>query len=293
MGAAAVVARPVSRLRGTRVAVGRRLGGLAFLRAGAAMVARRASPAGDLLGAQPLGPRVLGGRRPAAGEHERRAGVRPPARQGARVVGRMGGARGDPLSPHSICVVSLAHVVWLLVISLTVVQLRGGERRSALARRRRAGLPSLLIDALATPDQPRDAAPMVQWFAEQVLCVLGLWSDVACTYLLSGERARPTSDRRGRRTGAPAPSISGCPMCASANACEVWFDRSRAFARDPLGMVTIFAIARGSEDAMMASEAALIRRVAPMANTSLATHGGRRREDAADPSANGTNRRRA
>lgn len=78
---------------------------------------------------------------------------------------------------------------WLLALAQTVVQLRGGVRRSALARRRTAGLPSALIDALGTTDQPRAAAPMEHWFAEQVLCVLGLRSDVACTYLLSGERA--------------------------------------------------------------------------------------------------------
>lgn len=58
-------------------------------------------------------------------------------------------------------------------------------------------------------------------------------------------------------------------------------------------MVTMFVIARGSEDAMRATEAALIRRLAPMANTSFATRGGWRREAAADPSANGTGRRRA
>lgn len=179
----------------------------------------------------------------------------------------------------------LVHVSgWLMTLVQTSLQLRGGERRATLARRRCAGMPTSLVQAVSAPSLPRPAAPIARWVAFQLQGILAFANDEACVYLLAGERAayigssRQAHRRVGdRNLGLPDVRFGQHLRSIVRQDIRGGLHKTTAFAREPPGMVALFVVARGPEDAMRALEAALIRRVAPLGNTSLATKGGWRR----------------
>lgn len=168
---------------------------------------------------------------------------------------------------------------WLLALLATAWQLRGGALRRTAARRRCAGMPTTLEEALTRPRRQGSGEQVRAWLLAQVDLTTGRTQDAACAYDLSGVSyvgvAAQAGGTAGRsRLGLPAIRASQHLRSIARRDIANSLHRIALIEREHPGSLHIFAAASGKTEEMRALESALIHMVCPQANTVFATRRG-------------------